>query len=231
MRIFIGYDDRERLAYEVARRTAETFGCQITPIHEQQLRAQGLLTRPLDRRGGLFDLNSTAPQSTEFAISRFFVPLLAHSGWCLFTDCDVVFLRDPKDLFLEADESKAVWVVKHPMLACTAEKMDGMQQLAYPRKNWSSVMFFNCNHPANRRINLTMLNQWPGRDLHALRWLADSEIGELSDEWNWLVNVREKPKHPAIAHFTLGGPWFAGWEGAEHDHIWLEARERCALMS
>jgi lipopolysaccharide biosynthesis glycosyltransferase len=73
----------------------------------------------------MYDLHSNAPQATDFAISRFFVPLLAHTGWALFTDCDVVFLRDPHELFAHADQSKAVMVVKHPPLDGTADKMDG----------------------------------------------------------------------------------------------------------
>lgn len=168
-------------------------------------------------------MNSSAPQSTDFAISRFFVPILAHSGWALFTDCDVVFMRDPHELFVHCDPSKAVMVVKHPALEDTTSKMDGQVQQRYHRKNWSSVIWWNLDHPANRRLNLTTLNQWPGRDLHAFGWLADSEIGELPAEWNWLVNVRPKPALPAIAHYTQGGPWFKTWPGAEHDNIWLEA--------
>lgn len=226
MRIYLGHDSREQAAYDVARYTAESFGSTVTPIYEDQLRAQGLLTRPLDRRGGMYDLNSNAPQSTEFAISRFFVPLLAHTGWVLFADCDVVFLRNPDELWMLADPDKAVMVVKHPPLNATGMKMDGQPQTRYARKNWSSVMFFNCDHPANKRLNLTTLNQWPGRDLHAFGWLADSEIGELPEDWNWLVGVREKPDDPAIAHFTMGGPWFADWERQPHDEIWLEAAGR-----
>jgi lipopolysaccharide biosynthesis glycosyltransferase len=225
VRVFLGYDQREQAAYDVARHTAESFGCQVTPVYEDQLRAQGLLTRPLDRRGGMYDLHSNAPQATDFAISRFFVPILAHTGWALFADCDVVFLRDPNTLYsLIGTGDKAVYVVKHPPLDGGGTKMDGQAQTAYQRKCWSSVMFFNCDHPANKRLNLTTLNQWPGRDLHALGWLADSEIGELSQDWNWLVNVRLAPAHPAIAHFTKGGPWFADWERQPHDEIWLEAQ-------
>jgi lipopolysaccharide biosynthesis glycosyltransferase len=224
MRIFIGYDNRENEAFEVARSTAQSFGCQVTPIYEDQLRAQGLLTRPVDRRGGMFDLASSAPQSTQFAISRFFVPLLAHSGWCLFTDCDVVFLRDPKELLKRADDRFAVMVVKHPSLDSVDDKMDSQVQTLYKRKNWSSVMLINCDHPGNRRLNLSTLNQWPGRDLHAFSWLADSEIGELSQDYNWLVNVRLPPANPAIAHFTLGGPWIPGWEGKPYDELWIKAQ-------
>ena len=226
LRVYVGYDSREDEAFAVAAKTASAYGCVVLPIHEDTLRSAGLLTRPLDRRGGMWDLVSDAPQSTEFAVSRFFVPLLAHAGWCLAVDCDVVFLRDPRELFELADDSKAVHVVQHPPLVDDGIKMDGQQQTLYPRKNWSSVVLWNVSHPANRRINLTMLNQWPGRDLHAFGWLADSEIGELPLEANWLVGVQPKPARPMIAHYTLGGPWLPEWTPREDDHIWTKASER-----
>ena len=99
-------------------------------------------------------------------------------------------------------------------------KMDGVVQTSYSRKNWSSVMLFNCDHPANRRLSLWDISNRKGRDLHAFYWLADSEIGDLPAEWNWLVGVQPKPEAPKIAHFTLGGPWFKDWPGAEHDELW-----------
>ncbi len=142
---------------------------------------------------------------------------------CFFTDSDVVFMEDPRRMLLNVDPSVAVSVVKHPPLPGGGVKMDGQPQTAYERKNWSSVCLWNCDHPANRRLNLTTLNQWPGRDLHAFRWLADSEIGALPAEWNWLVGVQPKPLQPKIAHYTLGGPFTTGWAGAEHDEIWLKA--------
>lgn len=227
MNVYIGYDGREREAYEVAAKTARGFGCAVFPVYEEVLRVSGMLTRPVDRRGNvMWDFNSSAPQSTEFAISRFFVPLLAHSGWCLAVDCDVVFLQDPHELLAMADAEKAVMVVKHPVLSSTDSKMDGQPQTTYDRKNWSSVTLWNVAHPANRRINLEMLNTWAGRDLHGFRWLADSEIGELPKEANWLVGVQPKPARPIIAHFTLGIPVMAGHEHDEHAEIWMRASER-----
>lgn len=221
LRVYIGHDAREQAAFDVAAKTARSFDCDVFPVYEDRLRLAGLLTRPLDRRGQMWDFNSSAPQSTNFAISRFFVPLLAHSGWCLAVDCDVVFLQDPHELLKFADEDKAVLVVKHAPLRATGTKMDGQVQTAYERKNWSSVALWNCSHPANRRLNLTTLNQWPGRDLHAFKWLADSEIGELPPEANWLVGVTPKPARPIISHFTEGGPWIPTWTPKEHDEIWL----------
>lgn len=227
MKVYIGYDDREQTAYYVAEKSLRKHSpsAQVTALKVDKLASCGLLRRPTDRRGQIYDLPSNAPCSTDFAISRFLVPMLAQEGWALFADCDVVFMADVAEMFALADPSKAVMVVKHPPLDGEGMKMDGQAQLAYSRKNWSSVVLFNCDHPANRRLSLQDVNERPGRDLHAFYWLADSEIGELPAEWNWLVNVRPKPDHPKIAHFTLGGPFSPGWDvgSHEHDDLWLEA--------
>jgi hypothetical protein len=230
MRVFLGVDSRpaELAAYEVARHSAASFGCDVIPLYEDRLRMAGIITRPMDRRGGMWDLNSDAAQSTEFAISRFAVPLLAHSGWALFGDCDIVFLRNPRCIGDYADKSKAVMVVKHDVRVTHGTKMDGQVQSPYPRKLWSSVCLWNLEHPANRRLNLTMLNQWPGRDLHAFKWLHDDEIGELPVEANWLVGMQEKPEHPIIAHYTLGTPNMPGRERSEHADIWWQAAKEAA---
>lgn len=222
MKVYIGFDSREQAAFDVASKTARYYGCDVIPLSEETLRKSGMLTRPTDRRGGLWDLNSNAPQSTEFAISRFFVPLLAHSGWCLFADADVVFMQDPHELLEVADKSKALHVVKHDKYELTQTKMDGRLQTSYPRKLWSSVILWNCDHDANKRLNLTTLNQWPGRDLHAFRWLADSEIGSLPSEANWLVGMQPKPARPVIAHYTLGTPDMV--PDSEYAEIWESHR-------
>jgi len=174
----------------------------------------------------MFDVISNAPMSTEFANSRFLTPLLAQHGWALFTDCDVLCLTDLMELHKVADSRYAVMCVKHKNINESGTKMDGQVQTAYARKNWSSVMLFNCDHPANRRLTLEMVNTRPGRDLHRFCWLHDEEIGELPPEWNWLVNVQEKPAYPKIAHYTLGGPWFEHWESAEYDNMWLYEHAR-----
>lgn len=225
MRVYIGYDGREADAYRVAVKSLRTNSPQATehPLDADRLAAFGLLRRPQDRRGYIYDIPSNAPCSTDFAISRFLVPHLAQTGWALFVDCDVVFLSDVAELFEQADPDKAVMVVKHRMPETGGTKMDGQAQVSYPRKNWSSVMLWNCDHPANKRLSLQDVNERPGRDLHAFYWLHDSEIGSLTPDWNWLVGVQEKPMRPKLAHFTLGGPFTPGWKGAEHDELWLEA--------
>jgi len=223
VKVYIGYDDREQAAYDVAfaslkRHCADV---DVTPLKSDRLAACGLLRRPTDTRGNIYDLPSNAPCSTQFAISRFLTPILCQSGWALFMDCDVVVLDDVNVLLELADPSKAVMVVKHENGHRAGTKMDGQAQVLYARKNWSSVVLWNCDHPANRRLSLQDVNERPGRDLHAFYWLHDSEIGELTDRWNWLVGVHEKPNNPAIAHFTLGTPDMV--PDSPYAEIWWDA--------
>lgn len=223
MKVFLGYDSREPRSYEVAVNSllAHTPGdVDITPLKSAKLADTGLLRRPQDLRGQRYDIPSNAPASTEFAISRFLVPILAQSGWAFFADSDVVFLADLEELFSLVDQRYAVMCVKHQHEPAEGFKMDGQQQVAYARKNWSSVMLFNCDHPANQRLSLVDVQERPGRDLHRFYWLHDDEIGALPVEWNWLVGVQPKPADPAIAHFTLGTPEVG--VSCEHDHLWYE---------
>jgi lipopolysaccharide biosynthesis glycosyltransferase len=228
--VYIGWDRREIEAFRVARESLHrhaSIPCNVVPIVLAELELSGLMRRPRTKRGGqMYDLISDAPMSTEFAIARFLTPLLAQRGWALFADADVVFLEDVAKLFELADPDFAVMCVHHPQLnGGAAVKMDGQIQTTYARKNWSSVMLFNCDHPANRGLTLDMINRVPGRDLHAFCWLDDRWIGELPPEWNWLVGVQARPSAPKLAHFTLGGPWLAGWKPHDHDDIWLDAAQ------
>lgn len=223
MKIYIGYDKNEDEAYTVACKSLSKYSdIQPEPLEIDRLRSNGLVTRPVDDRGQKYDIVSNAPASTDFAASRFLVPLICQTGWAMFLDCDMLFMADPMEI--ELDPTKAVMVVKHQHSGNEESKMCGMKQTQYNRKNWSSVILFNCDHPSNQRLSLRDINERPGRDLHGFYWLHDSEIGELPMEWNWLVGVQPKPAVPKIAHYTLGGPWFENWESAPHDDLWLEAR-------
>lgn len=187
-----------------------------------------MLTRPIENRDGkLWCPISNAPMSTEFAISRFCVPFLQDNGWALFADCDILCLEDIRNLFALADPQYAVMVVKHKQESGADTKMDGQRQTYYDRKNWSSVILWNCEHPSNKNLPLESLNTLPGRDLHAFYWLDDEEIGELPTKWNWLINVTDgEPREEGIWHYTLGGPWFSGWTPAKYDDMWLKEADK-----
>jgi lipopolysaccharide biosynthesis glycosyltransferase len=225
VKVYLGYEEREREACRVAEQTLRaTSGIEPQWLVADRLRESGLFTRAVDKRGGqAYDLTSNANCSTDFANSRFLVPILCQHGWALFADCDMVFHRDVHELLAVADPAKAVAVVKHDHQPTTAVKMDGQQQVAYGRKNWSSLILWNVDHPANRRLTLWDVNNRRGIDLHQFFWLADDEIGDLPPEWNWLVGEQPRPERLAVSHFTRGGPFTPGWPGAEHDDIWLQA--------
>jgi lipopolysaccharide biosynthesis glycosyltransferase len=201
----------------------------------QHLQDIGLYTRKIERRGEqLWDPISDAPMSTEFAISRFLVPhIVKHIyashppyGWAMFADSDILVRGNLVRLFSALDERKALYCVQHKHEIGGQEKMGGLQQTYYARKNWTSVMIFNVDHPANQRLTVEMVNTLPGRDLHALCWLNDDEIGELSPTWNWLVNVSPPVDNPQICHYTLGIPSLSGYESSPYADEWREELQR-----
>ncbi len=229
------------MAFRVARHSLHrhaSIPVAVFPVVLRQLQDAGLYTRPTELRDGLlWDPISGAPCATEFAISRFFLPYLvnrgmgpraegrrpeAAPGWALFADGDVLFRRDVAELVALRDPRFAVQVVKHNQAVGVGErKMEGQPQLPYARKNWSSVVLWNLDHPAHHRLTLDALNTWPGRDLHAFRWLDDSELGELPQEWNWLEGHSDPAVDPALVHLTRGGPWLRDWQGVDYAGEWL----------
>jgi hypothetical protein len=211
LHIYMGHDAREDVAYRVAEaslRRRSSALLSVAPLSRWTLPPQ--FARPTEmREGRLWCPISEAPMATDFAIARFAVPFLRREGWALFVDCDILCLADVAELFALADPRYAVMVVKHEMPETAGRKMDDQVQTSYPRKNWSSVVLWNCEHPANRQLPLHAFRSWPGRDLHGFRWLSDDEIGALPPEWNTLVDV-DQHAQPKILHYTLGGPWFSG---------------------
>lgn len=228
--IWIGHDPREQDAFNVAVASIRAHlsePIEICAVALPILFGHGLYQRPTCRRDGrLFDVISQAPMSTEFAISRFFVPLIATS-YCqqpsdlaLFMDCDMLARADLAELFALADPTKAIQVVKHNYHPPEGTKMDGQVQQDYPRKNWSSVMLWNLRHPANRALTVAKLNSWAGRALHAFQWLDDSVIGELPGCWNHLVGIDPPSDDAKLVHFTLGTPSMEGYATCEHAAEW-----------
>ena len=227
--IFVGYDPREAEAFGVCRHSLRKHAPDV-PVYGIDLsvcREMGLYTRPTSVRDGrMWDDISDAPCSTQFAISRFLTPELAGHGLALFMDCDILAREELDVLFNYAliDPTKAVWCVKHVHEPPEGIKMDNQMQVRYARKNWSSVMLFNVEHPANKKLTLDLINSVPGRDLHRFCWLEDHEIGELSPRWNWLVGHSLGGIDPALVHFTSGTPNMPGYEDCAYASEWRKER-------
>ena len=223
LRIFIGWDSREPEAYEVAKFSLErraSVPVAVTPIKVAELRARNLFRREADPLA-----------STEFTYTRFLTPALAgFRGWALFFDCDFLWLGDVAGLLDYTRTTKAVFCVQHDYRPKETTKMDGAVQTTYPRKNWSSLMLFNCEHPSARKLTPEVVNRESGAYLHRMQWAADDEIGALPVEWNWLEGWNEKPAHgtPKAVHFTRGGPWFPNWQHVDYGDLWRAEHEALA---
>lgn len=230
-RVFIGWDAAEWYACRVAEASIRqrTYAVDVRRLAMLELQAKGWYTRPTSRRDGrLWDDLSDAPMSTTHANARFFLPhYVQHEGWALFMDGDVLVRRDVGDLWALRDERFAVQVVKHAYQPTATEKKAGHVQTAYPRKNWSSVVLWNCAHPAHHALTRDVLNSVPGRDLHRFHWLSDDLIGELPPEWNWLVGHSSPDVEPAIVHFTEGLPDKPGYSDVPYADEWRALAQKC----
>lgn len=224
-RIFIGWDSSEAIAYDVCRLSIETHAkdaCHTRPLNQRALRALGHYWRQPDPLA-----------ATEFTYTRFLVPKLCdYAGWALFADCDILFRADVGELFELAEDRYAAMVVKHDHQPAATRKMGGRAQTTYPRKNWSSVILWNCGHPANRRLTPDLVNEQTGAFLHRFQWLEDAQIGGLPLGWNYLVGWNTKAQCPApkAAHFTEGIPGIhPGHDSDEYAGEWLRAVSRLTL--
>lgn len=211
--IYIGWDSREDIAYTVAKHSMEMMSrdVNVKPLKLHELRDDGIYTRSVDKLG-----------STEFTFTRFLVPYLNdYKGWALFTDCDVLALDDMNKLFELADDKYALMCVKHDYTPSETMKMDGQQQTIYPRKNWSSVVLWNCAHPSNSVVTPELVNTESGMYMHRFMWLKDEEIGEIPYQWNYLVGWYQS-KDPKLVHYTEGGPWFEEYRSCEYSKEWKD---------
>jgi hypothetical protein len=220
--VHVGFDPREAIAYDICRRSILARArrpVDVRPLVQKQLRERRLYWRTGDPLA-----------STEFTYTRFLVPALAgYKGWALYCDCDFLWLADIGDLIALADDRFAAMCVPHDHRPTEAMKMDGRVQTLYPRKNWSSLILYNCGHPSNAALTPETVNRETGSFLHRFSWLRDEEIGALPETWNWLEGWCEKPAsgHPNVIHYTRGGPWFEQWRNVDYADLWL--REATAL--
>ena len=96
MKVFVGYDTREDIAYQVCKHSIESKSPQadVRPLKQQELRDAGWYTRPIDKLA-----------STEFTFTRFLIPELCNfKGWAVFMDSDMILTTDIKELFDQVDD-------------------------------------------------------------------------------------------------------------------------------
>lgn len=211
LRVFIGWDQRDINAFRVCEKTLldrSSIPVEIHPLREWELRQRGYYWRPyhVDARGQMWDNRDGKPFSTNFSFTRFCVPMIEEyrDEWVLFCDADMMWRADVAELVEQIDRTKAVMCVKHDHRPKEAEKMDGVIQTVYSRKNWSSLMLMNpskCD-----ALTPYAVNNQTGSYLHSMCWLDDEKIGGLDESWNWLEGWSSPEIDPKVIHYTRGTP-------------------------
>ena len=233
--VFIGWDSREPIAADVCAYSILKHASVPVKIHYlklDELERDKIITRKREHTA-----------STEFTYTRFLVPyLMDYQGKAIFCDCDFLWTQDIKEVYDNIDEfSNSVSVVPHENYGYSPKtklKMDGKTQSVYPKKNWSSMMVFNCEHRDCRRLSLDNINKQPLSYLHRFEWTKESNIRFLQPTWNWLSGYYEEKDwgKPGAIHYTDGGPWFddntlpkeyqlagiGSWSQVQYGDLWLE---------
>ena len=208
IRIFIGHDRREDKAVRVL--TDSIFKLSSHPVSFTYIKNDQIKVYKREY----------ANQSVDFTYSRFLVPYLCdYEGWAIFMDCDMLVREDITKLWDMRDENYAVQVVKHDYVTKVKSKHEGEKQTSYPRKNWSSLMIFNCEKC--KTLTPNFVNTATGKQLHQFEWIDDEEIGGLPLTWNWLADEYEYNANVANIHYTLGGPWFNDTFRSDYEQEWL----------
>lgn len=217
IRVFIGYDGREAAAFSVL-----SFS-----IQRRASRPVAIAPLMLSQLDNLMWRERHSLQSTDFSFSRFLVPhLCGYRGWALFMDCDMLMLDDIARLWDLRDERHAVMCVQHNHVPTETTKFLGAIQTQYEKKNWSSVMLFNCARCT--ALTPDYVNTASGLDLHRFHWLeGDHLIGALPPRWNHLVDY--DPPQPVSdlsnLHYTIAGPYFDDYRDCGYAGLWFAERE------
>ncbi len=215
VKVFVGYDKVESVAWHT----------MVHSLYRQSSRPLAIVPINLNNLKGIYTRARDPKQSNDFSFSRFLVPYLCnYEGYAIFFDCDMMVRTDICEIFkaIEKEPNKAIYVVKHEYESKEKIKFLNTVQYQYPRKNWSSVMLWNCGHKANKAVTKDFVNNASPLDLHRFTWLADAEIGNLDIRWNWLVGEYTNPPADVMnVHWTLGGPYFKEYQSVDFSEEWF----------
>jgi lipopolysaccharide biosynthesis glycosyltransferase len=207
--IFVGYDPREAVAYHTC----------VNSIIRHASRPVAIVPLALNLFTDYTETHTDG--SNHFIYSRFLVPhLMDYLGHAIFIDGDMIVRADIAELWDLRRYDVDVQVVKHDYQTRMAEKYLGAKNENYPRKNWSSVILWNCQNPANKRLTPQFIEKATGAELHRFTWIKDERIGELPREWNWLPDEYGANLEAKLLHYTLGAPCFHEFATTDQADEW-----------
>jgi lipopolysaccharide biosynthesis glycosyltransferase len=211
--IFVGYDPREAVVYHTCANS----------IIRHASRPVAIIPLALNLFTDYTETHTDG--SNHFIYSRFLVPhLMDYLGHAIFIDGDMIVRADIAELWDLRDYTVDVQVVKHDYQTRMTEKYLGAKNENYPRKNWSSVILWNCQNPANKRLTPQFIEKATGAELHRFTWIKDERIGELPREWNWLPDEYGANPAAKLLHYTLGAPCFHEFATTDQADEWHRER-------
>jgi lipopolysaccharide biosynthesis glycosyltransferase len=211
--VFVGYDPREAIAYHVC----------VNSIIRNSSQPVAIVPVALNLFQDYAETHTDG--SNHFIYTRFLVPYLCDfAGHAVFIDGDMIVRGDIAELWAQRDATKDVQVVKHDYQTRMPIKYLGSKNENYPRKNWSSVILWNCNSFPNRRLTPDFVQHATGSELHRFSWLEDHRIGELPPEWNWLPDEYGANPDAKLLHYTLGTPCFQEFADTPQGNEWHRER-------
>ena len=172
----VGFDQREAVAYH-------TF---VQSVVEKSSIPVRFLPLNINSLSSYSETHSDG--SNDFIYSRFLVPfLVGFKGWVIYADGDMICVEDIKKLWNLRNDKFAVQVVQHNYETKVTEKYWGNKNENYPRKNWSSLVLWNCEHEKHKILTPDFIQKQTGAFLHRFSWLEDKDIGNIDAKWNWLA--------------------------------------------
>ena len=211
--VFVGYDPREAIAYHTC----------VNSIIRNSSQPVAIVPVALNLFQDYAETHTDG--SNHFIYTRFLVPyLMEYTGHAIFIDGDMIVRGDIAELWNLRDVYKDVQVVKHDYKTRMPVKYLGAKNEDYPRKNWSSVILWNCASFPNRRLTLEFVQQSTGSELHRFSWIEDNRIGSLPPEWNWLPDEYGSNTDAKLLHYTLGTPCFQEFADAPQGNEWHRER-------
>lgn len=214
MRIFIGHDSKFPQATKVCKKSMQNYNSNldITFLEKEHLKKYNFYGR-----------EDVSGESTEFSFTRFYVPMVCnYDGIAIFCDNDFLWKCDPTEMIKYLGD-KTIAVVKHKYYEAIGTKMDGVKNKSYPRKNWSSLIIYNCSKL--KHLTKEYLDNASPADLHQFAWVGDNEIAEIPRSYNHLVGHYKKHNRIKALHYTNGGPWFEEYKNAEQSAEWWKIYE------
>lgn len=218
-RVFIGYDGVESVAFYTLIHSINKHASGPVMIIPVNLRQLAVYTRKRDPK-----------QSNEFSFTRFLTPwMCGFEGWAIFMDCDMMLRGDIYELWNQRHSANTVQVVQHDYIPNDEYKYLGAKQYIYPKKNWSSVMLFNCDEC--KVLTPEYINFALPMSLHQFAWAK--KVGNLPTRFNHLVGEYEHNPEALIVHFTVGGPYFHEYNNCDYAQEWFDLHAEmnfCAQM-